>query len=106
MSFTDEKWRAFEDYREMHKLQAVWSIYTIDNLDVMSGITADELVYGNHWGTGGAVRIPLKAGEKTWGELYHAADQAIRQSGDQHHIYIEQLQVQDNATFVELMTGS
>lgn len=102
MSFTDEKWRAFEDYREMHKLRTVWSIYTIDNLDVMSGITAERLIYENHWGK--PVVIALAKGEKTWGELYHAADRAIHDSGDGHHIYIEQLRQEGNTVVLE--TGS
>ena len=103
MSFTDEKWRAFEAYREMHKLRAVWSIYTIDNLDLMSGLSAAAVVYVDHWGPK-PVRVLLKSGELTWGELFHAADAAIRQSGDDHHIYIENFRVE--GTTLVLETGS
>lgn len=107
MSFTDEKWKMYSDYQEQYKLRSVWSIYSVENLDAFSGVAANELVYCNHWG-GETVRVPLKAGELTWGELYHAADKAIRDSGDNHHVYIESLQVRSgpNGHYVELDTGS
>ncbi len=100
--YTVEKQDMYDAYREMHKLRAVWSIYTIPNIDAMSGITAESLVYKNNWGT--PVTIALPRGEKTWGELYHAADRAIHDSGDDHHIYIEQLRQEGNAVMLE--TGS
>lgn len=107
MSFTDEKWQMYEDYREQHNLRAVWSIYSVESLQELSGITANELVYSDHWGPK-TVRIPLRDGMLTWAELYHAADQAIRASEDNHHIYVEQLTVRTSpyGAYVFLTTGS
>jgi hypothetical protein len=102
--FTDAKWAAFDQYRTQYKLISSWSIYEIDNIDAMSGITAERLVYKNHWGSSPAI-IELGKGEKTWGELWHAADKAIRQSGDEHHIFIESLAVNFDGD-LELDTGS
>lgn len=105
--FTDEKYELYRNYQKQYKLRSVWSMYNVENLDAFSGIVADELVYRNHWGDK-PVHIPLRKGDVTWGELYHAADKAIRQSGDDHHVFIERLTVHQgpNGPYVELNTGS
>lgn len=107
MSFTDEKYKLFSDYQEQYKLRSIWSIYSVENLDAFSGLSGTELIYCNHWGDE-TVRIPLKSGDLTWGELYHAADKLIRQSGDEHHVFIESLTVRKgpNGQYLELDTGS
>lgn len=70
-------------------LTAVWSLYEVDDLNAphpFDGVQA--ILYHNHWGPK-AVRIPING--LTWAALYVAADAAIRDSGDSHHIFIEQL---------------
>ena len=99
---------AFMDYwngvREANGLQAVW------NLPRESGMNcngthpyagATTLLYGSYWGPV-AVRVPVQG--HTWLDLYRAADQAIRESGDDHHIYIERFDREGNT--LVLSTGS
>ena len=41
----------------------------------------------------------------TWGDIYRAADWAIRNSGDSHHIFIEGFELR-NGNELHLVTGS
>lgn len=90
--FTDAKWEQYRVYGEQYKLRSIWSMFEVDNLDDLSGITATRLLYKDHWGKS-TVSIDLPGGDKTWGELWHAADKAILESGDDHHVFIESLDV-------------
>ena len=101
--FTDEKWQAYDDYQGQHKLLSVWSMYNVDNFDDVSGIAGKQLVYAEHWGDD-EIRVDLPQGDLTWGQLWAAADRAIRLSGDHHHVFIEQLDVRGGN--VVLRTGS
>jgi hypothetical protein len=103
MTFTDQKHDLYRKYQEQVGLYSVWSIYSVENFDAPSGITVDTLVYDEHWGPR-AIEVQLRCGMKTWGDLYEAADKAIRQSGDEHHVFIEAFHVKDGRAY--LTTGS
>ena len=88
MSFTDEKYNLYNEYAERCGHHAIWSIYEVTDFDAPSSITATTLVYADHWGER-PVELKLPCGNKTWGDLYTAADWAIMKSGDTHHVFIE-----------------
>ena len=82
-----------------------WSIYEVDNLsDRHPYEGADRVVYRNHWGS-----EPVSASIQglTWAALWVAANACIRDSGDDHHVYIESFEpdAEDPRTLV-LSTGS
>jgi hypothetical protein len=68
-------------------LDAVWSDFEVKDLNATHPFEgAKEVVYRNHWGEQ-TVRVPIYGW--TWAALYVAANAAIRDSGDDHHIFIE-----------------
>ena len=82
-----------------------WSIYEVDNLSARHPYAgADRVVYRNHWGSE-AVSVSING--LTWAALWVAANAAIRDSGDDHHVYIESFELdgEDPRTLV-LSTGS
>lgn len=104
MSFTDEKFNLYNEYAERNALSTVWSMYEVTDFDTPSNITATTLVYADHWGTVRNIEVNMPCGNKTWGQLYTAADRAIRQSGDTHHVFIERFRVEGDVVY--LTTGS
>jgi len=87
-------------------LSAVWSMYQVDNLSEPHPYAgATTVIYTDHWGDKDAVRVPITG--LTWAALYVAANAAIRDSGDTHHIYIENFRIsKEDATTLVLSTGS
>lgn len=82
-----------------------WSIYEVDNLsDRHPYAGADRVVYRMHWG---AEPVSVSIQGLTWAALWVAANAAIRDSGDDHHVYIEAFRpdAEDPRTLV-LSTGS
>lgn len=67
--------------------------------------SATSVIYTDHWGDADAVRVPING--LTWAALYVAANAAIRDSGDTHHVYIENFKpAKDDASVLVLTTGS
>lgn len=82
-----------------------WSIYEVDNLSDRHPFEgADRVVYRDHWGKR-PVSVSIQG--LTWAALWVAANAAIRDSGDDHHVYIESFEpdAEDPRTLV-LSTGS
>lgn len=83
--------RKSDHYQEVKKelgLDSIWSIYEVDNLSerhVFEGVST--VTYKDHWGTKPVVK-PING--STWAALYVAANACIRDSGDSHHVFIEQ----------------
>jgi hypothetical protein len=68
-------------------LSTFWSVYEVDDLSSPHPYRgAQTLVYKNHWGEN-PVYVPI--GGTTWADLWVAANAAIKQSGDNHHWFIE-----------------
>ena len=104
--------RAFErkhdQYRHWQKhydLKTVWSIYEVENMTLCHPYKdALQVAYVDHWGDE-PVFVEIQG--KDWNALYRAADEAIRRSGDQHHIFIEQFRPNPkNPQQLLLTTGS
>ena len=95
----------YESVRLDLGLSAVWSIYEVDNLnerhpygDVL------QVAYTDHWGE---QPVYVEVNGLTWAALYVAANAAIRDSGDRHHIYIEDFRPNPkNPQQLILSTGS
>ena len=92
----------YSSIKEDLGLRTIWSIYEVDNLSErhpFEGIAT--VTYKDHWGKKPVVK-PVNG--FTYAALYVAADAAIRDSGDEHHVFIEQFkQVGDTLL---LTTGS
>lgn len=77
-------------YQEVCKelnLDSVWSLHEVADLRQPHPFPdAVQVVYRDHWGP---KEICIGIRGSTWADLYRAADQAIAQSGDRHHVFIE-----------------
>ena len=85
-TFTDEKFDYYNQVREDLDLLAVWSIYEVDNLSERHPFEGAKKVIYRAYGSGDHEVAIIGS---TWASLYVAANQLIRDSGDGHHIYIE-----------------
>lgn len=98
----DRKSEHFSSVKNELGLRTIWSIYEVENLGEphpFEGIAT--VTYKDHWGKNPVVK-PVNG--LTYAALYVAADAAIRDSGDEHHVFIEQFkQVGDTLL---LTTGS
>ena len=85
---------------------SIWSIDTVDDLYQQHPfVGAKSVLYLDNYGTGVDNLIPIEG--NTWVDLWEAADKAIRQSGDTHHVFIEGLHTPDgDASILVLSTGS
>lgn len=93
----------FSEVRASLGLEAIWSMYEVEDLGERHAYAGVRSVtYTTHWGEGGDVVVPVNG--LTWAALYVAANAAIRDSGDAHHVFIEGFQ-QVGDTLV-LSTGS
>lgn len=102
-SVWDSKNWYFNALQEHNKFTSIWSMYEIDDIHGYSDIIVEEdsvLLHQN-------VSVKLPAGKLTWFELWKFADEAIVNSRDQHHIFIESFtQSSINSKIILLGTGS
>lgn len=64
-----------------------WSLYEVENLyDEHPYGDGIEIAYTDHWGD---KTVGTEVNGCTWLDLYIAADKLIRESGDEHHVFIE-----------------
>ncbi|MEY4331812.1 MAG: hypothetical protein RLZZ196_550 [Bacteroidota bacterium] len=102
----DNKHDHYDDVRSQLGLNnSVWSIFEVDNLSDRHPFEgADRVVYKDHWGD---KPVSCSINGATWAALYIAANACIRDSGDQHHIFIEQFKpAKDDSRTLILQTGS
>jgi hypothetical protein len=100
-SVFERKMDYYSRFQQENGLKAIWSVYELEEHGFLYNHPwegARVLVYG---------RITVKIQGPTWADLYRAADQAIEESGDDHHIFIEGFgkYATDNS-MLELTTGS
>lgn len=102
----DAKHDHYDDVRSQLGLtDSVWSVYEVNNLSDRHPFEgADRVVYKDHWGD---KPVQCSVNGLTWAALYVAANACIRDSGDNHHIYIEQFTPsKDDPRTLILSTGS
>jgi hypothetical protein len=103
----DQQWDQRFTYCDNIKLHngfdAIWSAEDVD-FSAPHPFAADaEIVYRAHWGDVKDRHYPISG--PTWLDVYRAADLAMRESGDGHHVFIEGFSPQSDNT-VQLHTGS
>lgn len=85
-----------------------WSFYEIEDLNQRHPYEGAKVVsYKDPWDrwVGPPVEVPING--LTWAALWVAANAAIRESGDRHHVYIESFEVsKDDPSVLMLHTGS
>lgn len=98
--------RHYQDVGQQLELKhSEWSIYEVEDLGERHPFEgADRVVYRNHWGK---EPVSVSINGLTWQALWVAANAAIRDSGDSHHVYIEDFSIdtEDPRTLL-LSTGS
>lgn len=100
----DEKMDLFELTRKSFGFMSVWSIYDFDMNEGFAGrpgYHAKELVY--EWDK--TVSVPLPD-NPTFLQLWGAADAALKESGDENHIFIEGFRQSEDGKTLRLVTGS
>jgi hypothetical protein len=102
----DIKFDHYNDVKHQSGLLSVWSIFEVENINDLSGLEAESLVYKDHWGHDQAVSVPLPEGNIKWWDLWVAANKAIIESTDLHHIFIEDFQKSPDGKTLFLRTGS
>ena len=93
----------FADIAELYDFQTQFCLYEVDNVNDLSGITADYMTDGL---TDNQVQLQNK--ELTWLELWAAADTLYRNIGNTEHFFIEEFKVIQNGdkTEVQVFFGS
>jgi len=105
----DKKMDYFSSIAEAHDFDSTWSIFDVDNFDsLFSDQQAKTLVYASHWGSCGTIEVPIRSrcGHVTWLSMWIAANELIKKSGDDHHIFIESFKKNEELGIYELTTGS
>ena len=102
----DTMFNYFDKIKEDASFKSIWSIYEISSMYDLSNLEAENLVYKDHWGHERAVSIPLPGGNLKWWDLWYAADKAIIESEDKHHVFIEDFQKSPDGKTLFLRTGS
>ena len=101
----DRKYDYYESVRKDLGLRSIWSDYDVENLSERHPFEgADTVAYTDHWGEK-TIAVPITG--STWASLFVAADACIRDSGDNHHVYVERFKpssISPNVLF--LYTGS
>jgi hypothetical protein len=93
----------YDRVRKELGLQSIWSIFEVNDLDDRYPFEATKVHYKDHWGNPMTTDIV----GATWKALYVAADKAILDSGDNHHVFIEQFTPsKEDSSILVLSTGS
>jgi len=95
----DRKMDYFRRFQQENKLETIWSIYELDEHGFLQDHPYPDTAFVCYQGG----HVPVFG--STWGDIYRAADWAIRNSGDQHHIFIEAFDLR-NGNELHLVTGS
>jgi len=106
---SDDRYNHYLTVKTDLGLDAIWSIYEVKDLnDTHTYEGINSVTYKDHWGeteNGEDIGpVVVKVNGFTWASLYVAANAAIRDSGDKHHVFVEGFeQVGDT---LRLITGS
>jgi hypothetical protein len=90
---SEDRFEHYEAMRKHYGLSAVWSMMEYDRLDDNTDKDIKTIKYYD-------VIVPVvKRPEHPWlrwTDVYEACDKAIKESGDEHHIFIEYLHREDS----------
>ncbi len=103
---SDRRYRYYDDIQKEMKFRTDWSIYSVDSMyDEHPYTAAEALLYKDHWGE---KHMSAKIEGNRWIDLWRAADECIRNSGDNHHMFIEAFTPYNKGdnTVLVLSTGS
>lgn len=103
----DSKMDYYSEFQRENGLQSIWSIYDLP----VNGFLQEhpyegalQLAYRDHWGD---EPVFAEIQGVTWADIYRAADDCIRRSGDLHHVFIESIRVNpSHRSQLILTTGS
>lgn len=101
----DSKMDYFSEFKAENGLSSIWSMFELPVHCFLQNhpYPSDAFViYTQHWGKG-RKHYPVLG--PTWGDVYRAADLAICESGDSHHIFIEGFELK-NGNELHMFTGS
>lgn len=104
----DSKMDYFSGFKAENGLQSIWSLFELPVHGFLQNhpYPSDAfVVYRDHWGDGPALTKHYPVMGPTWGDVYRAADLAIKESGDGHHCFIEGFRVK-NGNELHMYTGS
>lgn len=91
--------------KELGISDSEWSIHSVESMSDRHPFEgADRIVYRDHWGP---KPVSSSINGLSWAALWVAANRCVRDSGDEHHVFIEQFSPdpKDPRTLV-LSTGS
>jgi hypothetical protein len=93
----------FANIAELNGFETIFSVYEVNNINELSGITADYITNGLD-----ATQIELENKELTWLELWAAANNLYKKIGDTEHLFVESFDVIQNGdkTEVQVFFGS
>lgn len=96
-----EQWESrserYESMRIACGFKAIWSKYDVELTDVHQYGPVKRMKY---------LETTTEILGSTWTDLYSAADDLIRGSGDNHHIYVEDFELDPTGEDLLLVTGS
>jgi hypothetical protein len=95
----DRKMAYYNRFKAENKLETIWSMYEIGEHGFLRDHPYPDTAFVCYRGG----HVPVFG--STWGDIYRAADWAIRNSGDSHHIFIEAFELK-NGNELHLVTGS
>ena len=94
----------FSTYGKGFGAQTVWSIYDEGILFGNDHPFGENVVIRHKCDVFGPYDVTVPVKGKKWGDIWAAADKAIVESDDLHHIYIEGFEIKGNE--LTLVTGS
>jgi hypothetical protein len=101
----ENKYSHYENVRNDLGLNTVWSMFEVNNLNDRHTFEGATAVVYKDWMTDKDIVVEING--LTWAALYVAANAAIRNSTDNHHVYIEGFEQSSiDSTVVFLSTGS
>ena len=99
---TDRRYDHYAQVKKEAGLTSIWSISEVEDLnDTHPYVGVTSVTYKDHWGD---KTIVMPVFNLNWMSLYLAADACIKESGDDHHVFIEAFKQQGNTLL--LVTGS
>jgi hypothetical protein len=118
MAIVDKNLASYPEHYEINDrwdLLTIFSIEGVVNVNELSGFEADAIEYGyntsfsdeKYPGTYKTIQMSLPKGELTWLQLWFAIDKLVRISGDDTHIYIEEIKLSKTKPgILEIFMGS